>query len=178
MPAVAWQPLVIIDFHYTENSSINLFSFPEENHTGLKTHTSLNKGWQNVKLFLYVYVPSAFNDIEKWLWNWLKIRGKTLFVCHGNSACRYTCHTEMVKNAGCGLICRQMQQFCPCQHCDVLTALTWTLPGLRRFYAELPPTCSASLACCLSIHQRTCLPVDILTISYRHVSLKAFFSVW
>ncbi len=103
---------------------------------------------------------------------------QTLFVCHRFSACRYTCHTEIVKNAGCGLICRQMQQFCPCQHCDVLTALTWTLPGLRRFYAELPPTCSASLACCLSIHQRTCLPVDILTISYRHVSLKAFFSVW
>lgn len=106
---------------------------------------------------------------KKCLWNWQKIRGKTLFVCHRNSAWRYTCHTEMVKNAGCGLICWQMQQFCPCQHCDVLTTLTRTLPGLKRFYAELP---SSPLWLFVCPSRR---PVDILVISYitfpwRHFS--------
>lgn len=138
MPAVAWQPLVIIGFHYTGNSSIIFaFSFPRRK----KITQDWKRVWVNDDRTFNYFCKSmyhAFNDIKKCLWNWQKIRGKTLFVCHRNSACRYTCHTEMVKNAGCGLICRQMQQFCPCQHCDVLTTLTWTLPGLRRFYAELP----------------------------------------
>jgi len=38
--------------------------------------------------------------------------------------------TEVVKNAGSGLIYRQMQQFCPWRHCDVLTTLARTLSGL------------------------------------------------
>lgn len=115
----------------------------------------------NLVLTFIRLVPTVhmyhLNLINK-TWTWQKIRGKPCLVHMANSfyLATSTCQMEMVENGGCcGLFCQQMQQFCPCQHCDILKPLTWAPSALSRFLCWTSSLDSHSvpiiLSVCLSI---------------------------
>lgn len=179
MPAVAWQPLVIIDFHYMENSSINFsFSFPRR--MKITRVWKRTRVWETITELSTISVSVCTICIRRYKKGPMNLaeNQRQNIVCLSRKQCLqvYLSHRNGEKcwlwaylSADAAILPLPALWCFDCT--DMNAARTEEILCWTSLLVPLP-----SLAVHPSI-EKTCLPVDILTISYRHVSLKAFFSV-